>query len=57
MDQKEKSGLARQARFSDARADQGYVRTQPPEPPLKALLHRDCTGNTPVEREVSAEAP
>src|ERR1700719_3553842 len=34
-----------------------YVRTQPPEPLLKALLQRDCTGNLPVEREMSADAP
>src|SRR5216684_3844213 len=35
----------------------GYVRTQPPELLLKALLHRDCTANVPVERLISAEAP
>src|SRR6266436_3335590 len=56
-----KGSLQREARISQVqshvRAGQGYVRTQPPEPPLKTLLHRDCTANVPVERETSAEAP
>src|SRR2546430_1829544 len=66
---RQKSGLAGEARISKSRSRvragqrrisdyvQGYVRTQPPEPLLKALLQRDCTANVPVEREMFAEAP
>src|SRR6202030_1866854 len=43
--------------ISSVRRGHGYVRTQPPEPLLKALLQRDCTANVPVERLMSAEAP
>src|SRR6266436_3356153 len=36
---------------------QGYASTQPPEPPLNALLHKDCTGKAPVDKVMSAAAP
>src|SRR5215469_15937272 len=36
---------------------QGYESTQPPEPPLNALLHNDCTGKVPVVKVMSAAAP
>src|SRR5215472_15362068 len=36
---------------------QGYESTQPPESPLNALLHNDCTGNVPVDTVMSAAAP
>jgi hypothetical protein len=52
-----RSGLKAQTQISPVRAGHGYVRTQPPEPLLKALLQRDCTANVPVERLMSAEAP
>jgi hypothetical protein len=36
----------------------GYDSTQPPLPPLNALLHSDCTGNTnPFDSIVLAAAP
>src|ERR1700686_1148863 len=57
MDQEERSSLKRQTQLSPVRGGHGYVRTQPPEPLLKALLQRDCTANVPVERLMSAEAP
>ena len=43
--------------FLEIRRNAQNDNTQPPLPPLNALLHNDCTGNVPVLMEIVDDAP